>query len=37
MNSGAAVDFARKTDPWSFLFIMILMTGMEITINTRAV
>jgi hypothetical protein len=36
MSSGAAVDCAQKADPWSLLFVMILMTVMEITYKTGA-
>jgi hypothetical protein len=34
MSSGATVDFAQKTDSWGLLFVMILMTVMEITYKT---
>jgi hypothetical protein len=37
MSSGAGVDFAQKTDPWSLLFVMILMTAMENTYKTGTV
>jgi len=37
MSTGAAVGFARKTDSWSLLFVVILMTVMEITYKTGAV
>jgi hypothetical protein len=37
MSSGAAVDFAQKTDPWSLFFVMILMTVMAVTYKTGAV
>ena len=37
MSTGAAVDFARKTDPWGLLFLIILITVMEITNKTGAV
>ena len=37
MSSGAAVAFARKTNLWSLLFVMILMTVMEITYKIGAV
>jgi hypothetical protein len=37
MGSGAAVDFAQQTSPWSLLFVMILMTVMEITYKTFVV
>jgi hypothetical protein len=37
MSSCAAVDFTQKTDPWSLLFVMILMTVMEITYKTGSV
>jgi hypothetical protein len=37
MSSGATVDFAQKTDPWSLLIVMILMTVMEKTYKTGTV
>ena len=37
MISDATAYFAQKTDPWSLLFVMILMTVMEITYKTVAV
>jgi hypothetical protein len=37
MSSGAAVDFAQKANPWSLLFVMILMTVMELSYKTGAV
>ena len=37
MSTGAAVDFAPKSDLCSLLFLMILMNRMEITHKTGAV
>ena len=37
MSTGAAVDFAQKCDNWSLLFVMILMTVMEVICKTGAV
>jgi hypothetical protein len=37
MNIDATVDFAQKTDPWRLMFVMILMTVMEITYKTDAI
>jgi len=37
MSTDAAVDFARKTDSWSLLFVVILMTVMEIPYIVGAV
>jgi len=37
MSSGAAADFTRKTDAWSLLFVVILMTVMDITYKIGAV
>ena len=37
MSTGAAVDFAQKSHNWSLLFVMILMTVMEITCKRGAV
>jgi len=37
MSSGAAVDFAQKADQWRLLFLMILVTVMQITYKTGAV
>jgi hypothetical protein len=37
MSTGAAVDFAQKTDTWSLLFLIIFMTVMEGTYKTSAI